>query len=151
MIRGMKPTAFIFDMDGTLVDTSAIVHHVLKRPKNFEAFHREAASAPARPEVVQMVHDAVDAGHDILIVTAREAVWRHPTAMWLALNRIPSHAMFMRPVKDYRKDYIIKKEILQRIRTTWEVVHAVDDNPAVIQLWEEEGIPVTRIPGYYEG
>lgn len=151
MIRGMKPTAYIFDMDGTLVDTSAIVHHVLKPPgqKDFHAFHSEAASAPPRPEVVQMVHDAVDAGHDILIVTAREAVWRHPTAMWLALNRIPSHAMFMRSIKDYRKDYIIKKEILQRIRTSWEVVHAVDDNPAVIQLWEEEGIPVTRIPGYY--
>lgn len=151
MMRDMKPTAYIFDMDGTLVDTSAIIHHVLKRPRDFEAFHREAASAPAHLEVVQMVYDAVDEGHDILIVTAREAVWRHSTAMWLALNKVPSHAMFMRPVKDYRKDYIIKKEILQRIRTSWEVVHAVDDNPAVIQLWEEEGISVTRIPGYYEG
>jgi phosphoglycolate phosphatase-like HAD superfamily hydrolase len=147
----MKPTAFIFDMDGTLVDTSAIVHHVLKPPgqKDFHAFHSEAASAPARPEVVQMVHDAIAQGHEIIIVTAREASWRAPTAMWLALNSIPSHAMFMRPFRDFRKDYIIKKEILQRIRRSWEVVHAVDDNPAVIQLWQEEGISTTVIPGYY--
>jgi phosphoglycolate phosphatase-like HAD superfamily hydrolase len=146
----MKPTAYIFDMDGTLVDTSAIVHHVLKRPKNFYAFHEEAASAPARPEVVAMVHEAVAQGHEIIIVTAREATWRTSTSMWLALNGIPSNAMFMRPIKDYRKDYIIKKEILERIRNSWNVVHAVDDNPAVLKLWEEEGIPTTRIPGFYE-
>ena len=149
----MLPTAYIFDMDGTLVDTSAIVHHVLKPPgqKDFHAFHSEAASAPPKSEVVQMAHEAALAGHEIIIVTAREATWRTPTAMWLALNRVPSHAMYMRPVKDYRKDYIIKKEILHRIRKSWNVVHAVDDNPAVIKLWEEEGIPTTKIPGYYEG
>jgi FMN phosphatase YigB (HAD superfamily) len=145
----MKPTAYIFDMDGTLVDTSGIVHYVLNYPKDFNSFHRESINAPARPEVVQMVYDAVSNGHEIIIVTARDALWRDHTAMWLALNRVPSHAMFMRKKHDRRKDYVIKKEILTKIRKSWEVVHAVDDNPAVIQLWEEENIPTTRIPGYY--
>lgn len=150
MMSDMKPTAYIFDMDGTLVDTSGIVHYVLNRPKDFDSFHRESVNAPARPEVVQMVHDAIAEGHEIVIVTARDASWRNHTAMWLALNHVPSHAMFMRKKHDRRKDYIIKKEILAKIRQTWDVIHAVDDNPAVIQLWEEENISTTRIPGYYE-
>lgn len=145
----MKPTAYIFDMDGTLVDISGIVHYVLSRPKDLESFHKESINAPANFKVVQMVYDAVSNGHEIVIVTARDALWRHHTAMWLALNKIPSHAMFMRKRNDSRKDYVIKKEILAKIRQSWEVVHAVDDNPAVLKLWEEENIPITRIPGYY--
>jgi cytosine/adenosine deaminase-related metal-dependent hydrolase len=57
----------------------------------------------------------------------------------------------MRGDDDHRKDYLVKKDILDRIQKHWTVVHAVDDNPAVIQLWEENGIPTTIIEGWDEG
>jgi hypothetical protein len=89
-------------------------------------------------------------GHDVLIVTARSAKYRNQTAMWLAINDVPSTALFMRGNKDQRKDYLVKKDILAKINKTWEVVHAVDDNPEVIALWKENGIPTTIIPGFFD-
>lgn len=144
----MKRTAIIVDVDGTLADVTSIRHHVLNRPKNFEAFHSEAVHVPPHMHVVDMVNKAKNDGHDILVVTARRARWRDSTAFWLALNGIPSDALYMRADKDGRPDYEVKKEILEKISQTWTVVHAIDDNPNVIRLWEENGISTTTIEGW---
>jgi phosphoglycolate phosphatase-like HAD superfamily hydrolase len=145
-------TAVIVDVDGTLADVSGIRHYVLpaegRRYKDFDAFHRESVNCPVNQMAVDLAHAARAAGHAVLIVTARRAMWRNHTAMWLALNGIPSDAMYMRANHDGRADVAVKRGILERIRQTYDVVHAVDDNPKVIALWEAEGIPVTIIPGW---
>ena len=144
----MKPTAYIFDMDGTLADVRSIRHHVLNEPKDFDAFHDASINVPPHQHVVDLLNNAISEGHQIIIVTARRAKWRDHTAMWLALNNIHSDALFMRGDDDRRKDYEVKKDILETIRQAWTVVHAVDDNPRIIKLWEEEGIPNTIIDGW---
>lgn len=143
-------TAYIFDIDGTLADVREFRHHVLQKPKNFDKFHEESMYAPAHQHVVDMVHEAKAAGHDIIIVTARNAKWRNHTAFWLADKEIPSDALFMRDINDHRKDYEVKKDIFSVISQTWNVVHAIDDNPNIIKLWEEHGIPTTIIEGWIE-
>jgi hypothetical protein len=70
--------------------------------------------------------------------------------MWLAKNNARSHALFMRDNDDNRPDYEVKKDILNKIQDFWVVVHAVDDNPNVIRLWEENKIPTTKI-GTWDG
>ena len=145
----VKPTAFIFDMDGTLANVEGI-RHLLKTPTGYNAFHAASIDSPPHGWVVATAHQAKADGHAILIVTARVAKWRNITASWLAVNGVPSDAMFMRGNKDMRPDYEVKKGILDKIRKTWDVVHAMDDNPSVIALWQEEGIPVTRVPGWIE-
>lgn len=150
-----KPNAVIFDMDGTLADVSGIRHHIVPptpKPKgwykDFHAFHSESVNVPANRHVVDHAIRASLLGNAILIVTARRAMYRHQTAMWLALNGVPSDAMYMRGDKDGREDYLVKRDILARIRASYNVIHAVDDNPAVIALWEEEGIPTTIVEGF---
>jgi hypothetical protein len=68
--------------------------------------------------------------------------------MWLALNGVPSSAMFMRANGDHRADVLVKADILEAISHTWDVVHAVDDNPSIIALWQSKGIPVTVVEGW---
>jgi phosphoglycolate phosphatase-like HAD superfamily hydrolase len=143
-----KRTAVIFDMDGTLVDVSGIRHHVTGPKKNFDAFHSESIDSPPHPDVVQAVHDAKAAGHDAMIVTARDAKWRNITAAWLGINKVPSDGMFMRAHGDQRPDYEVKKEIHAKLSQTHDIVHAYDDNPSVIKLWHEKGIPTTVVPGW---
>jgi predicted secreted acid phosphatase len=147
-----KRTAVLVDVDGTLADVTSIRHYLVpeggRKYKDFDAFHRESVNAPPNPEAVRLAHEAHAAGHDVIIVTARRAKWRNHTAMWLALNGIPSVAMFMRADKDGREDVAVKRDFLARIRQTHEVVHAVDDNPKIIELWISEGIPTTVIPGW---
>jgi hypothetical protein len=56
----------------------------------------------------------------------------------------------MRKDGDFRKDYEVKDDILYRINKQWDVMHAFDDNPSVIELWEKNGIPTTKI-GDWDG
>lgn len=146
--------AVLFDMDGTLTDVSAIRHYVVGGPahnyrKDFEAFHRESVNQPAHAHVVNHAQVANLLGHAIVIVTAREARWRNHTAMWLALNGVPSDALYMRANGDRRPDYEVKRDIYARLSASFDIVHAVDDNPAVLRLWDELGIPTTVIQGWY--
>jgi hypothetical protein len=148
-------SAVIFDMDGTLADVSGIRHHVEGGPQNnykkdFDTFHAESVNSPANDHVVNHAQMAKMLGHDVIVVTARGSQWRNHTAMWLAQNRVPSDAMYMRPKGDTRPDYEVKKDILGRINKSWTVVHAVDDNPNVLKLWQEHGIPTTKVPGWKE-
>ncbi len=138
----------IFDMDGTLANVSSMRHFVRVCPKDFNKFHSESVNVPPNPEVVALAHDFHNQGIDIVIVTARRAMWRNHTAMWLALNGVPSVALFMRGNKDHRSDVHIKRDILHQIRKSWKVVWAVDDNPSIIKLWKDEDIPVTIVEGW---
>ena len=143
-----KKTAVIFDVDGTLVDVSAIRHYVTGENKNFDKFHCESINCPPNKHVVEMACNAKKEGHDVIIVTSRTSKFSKLTAFWLADNNVPSDAFFMRQDGDFRKDYFVKKDILKLIQQKWDIVHAVDDNPAVIQLWHENNIPTTIIDGY---
>jgi mRNA-degrading endonuclease RelE of RelBE toxin-antitoxin system len=148
--------AMIVDMDGTLADVRGIRHHIVPPDpmpkgwyKDFHAFHRESVNAPLNHSVRDQVLRAHMMGTKILIVTARKHMYRHHTAMFLAIHDIPSDALYMRGDKDGRPDYEVKKDILWKIRKRgYNVIHAIDDNDNVIKLWKSEGIPVTEIEGF---
>lgn len=152
-----KRKAWIFDVDGTLANVDPILHYVQNInnvpdfKKDFDNFHRESIHVPRNEEVVDMLWDVVqNRDEDIIVVTARREYWRSHTAYWLVKNNIPHDALFMRSDKDYRPDYEVKKDILNQINMFWEIIHAVDDNPKIIKLWEENGIPTTKI-GNWDG
>lgn len=149
--RGIE--AVIFDMDGTLADVSGIRHYVEGGPQNnykkdFSSFHSESVNSPANRSVVNQAQVSHLLGNKNVIVTARGSQWRHHTAMWLALNGVPSDAMYMRREGDHRPDYEVKSDIHARLSKSFDVIHAVDDNPNVIRLWNEKGIPTTVVPGW---
>ena len=66
------------------------------------------------------------------------------------MNKVPSDMLMMRGNEDYRKDYLVKKDMLDTIRKAYNVIHAWDDNPNIIRLWKEEGIPHTVVEGWEE-
>lgn len=147
--------AIILDMDGTLVDVSSIRYFVNERDPKFSGkklwnrFHGGAIDCPPIEEAVDEYVKAKSQGWAILIVTARREVWSMATLLWLKENDIEHDELYMRPNRDFRKDYLVKRDILDQIRRDgYEPVLAVDDNPAVISLWEENDIPVVLIPGW---
>jgi hypothetical protein len=142
-------------MDGTLADVSSIRHHLTKYDetkrtvvKHFHRFHAESVSVPPHDHVVNSAQMAHMLGHAVLVVTARKHMWRHHTAWWLALHNVPSDMLMMRGNEDNRKDYEVKKDMLDTLRKAYDIIHAWDDNPSIIKLWEESNIPTTVVPGW---
>ena len=146
----MKPTAHIYDVDGTLANVDPYLHLVRGPNKDYDAFHEASIDALPNIEVLEMLNSSVFDQHAILIVTSRKEKWRGLTSMWLAKNNVRSHGLFMRSDDDNRPDYEVKKDILNKINKYWHVTHAVDDNPSVIALWEDHKIPTTKI-GDWDG
>ena len=151
----MKQDAVIFDMDGTLADVSSIRHYIVPpnpKPKgwfkDFNSFHDESVNVPVNASVRDHAIRSHMLGNANLIVTARRAMYRHQTAWFLALHGVPSDRLYMRGDKDGRPDYEVKQDILNQIQKEYNVIHAVDDNPAVIKLWQENGIDTTIVEGF---
>lgn len=149
-----KPSAVIFDMDGTLADVSSIRHYLkpnIHHGKDFDSFHSESVNVPPHSHVVNAAQVAHMLGLKILVVTARKWMWRNHTAWWLAMHDIHSDLLMMRGDLDSRKDYEVKKDMLAIIRQAYNPIHAWDDNPNIIRLWTEEGIPCTIVDGWEHG
>lgn len=145
----MNP-AVIVDMDGTLVDVRSVRHHVTGPNRDFDAFHRQSVDCPPHDDVVTEVRRHHQRGTAIIVVTARTRRYRRLSSMWLAMHHVPSTELHMRPDGDFRRDVAVKRDILTSLQHRYRVIHAIDDNPHVIALWEEKNIPVTVVPGWEE-
>ncbi|EFQ83522.1 hypothetical protein HMPREF0063_11184 [Aeromicrobium marinum DSM 15272] len=134
--------AAIFDLDGTLCDTSGVVH-LLETEGGFAAFQAAAVGCPPNPDVVRAARQAAADGLAVLVVTSREFVWHDVTLDWLVEHEIPHENVRMRIVGDYRKDVAVKADMLTGLVSDgYRVVAAWDDKPAVLDLWREHGIEV---------
>lgn len=149
-----KRKAVIFDVDGTLDDVSGVKYHVdLNDPKNkghkdFASFHSASLDTPPHEWVAELARAFSAAGFVILVVTARKWKWRYHTLVWLHLNKIPYDLLQMRPDNDTRTDTFTKKDILHLLAKEYEIILAVEDNPHVLKLWEDEGLMTIQVPGW---
>ena len=139
-----KP-AVIVDMDGTLCDVSTVVH-LQAEPDGFAAFHEGCAQCPPHQAVVDWCVDHYSLGREILIVTGRDA-WAHEATVCWLLDHLPvPHAgVYMRSDGDFRSNTEVKREIHSRLALTYDIHAAIDDDPEILGLWQEIGIPVTLV------
>lgn len=163
MKMSARRQAVLVDMDGTLANVSTIRHFVdamrvdpdgKKVKKDFEAFHRESEFVPANKQAIDFCRRHHKEGHAIVIVTARMEEWRPHTRRFIDRELVEPFGVeiadqYHRADGDYRKDYEVKKEILAKVREKYDVIGAIDDNPNIVKLWEEEAIPeIEVVPGW---
>lgn len=143
----------IFDLQGTLVDVSGIRHLVEGTgKKDFDAFHRATGNCPPHQYVVDAAHQARRDNREIIVMSGCGNEHREMAQSWLAHHGIEPLMLMMRPEGDYRKDFVVKREMYMTVcRLGFRPVHAWDDNPGIIELWRELGIPVTVVPGWTGG
>lgn len=149
------PKAAIVDMDGTWCDVRSIRHHVMGEIKDFDAFHEAALGCPANPQVEAFIQRHLDQGNDVVIFTAR--MYRHhdTTLEWMIekskrFDQGRIYGPFMRGDLDYRPDYEVKADMFEFWSQRWNFVEATDDNPSIVKLWNDLGIPVEVVPGWDE-
>lgn len=143
--------ARILDVDGTLADVASIRHFVMrpKHLKDFDAFHAASADVPPHQIALQYACDTVAMGMIPVVVSARMTKWFDVTKGWLDRHMPVSYdGPILRPDGDFRPDVQVKADILRYLRRHYDIRGAIDDNPAVIALWQKHGIPVTVVPGW---
>lgn len=138
----------IWDMDGTLVNVTDIRH--LARAKDFDAFHQASEFCPPNDHVVRAARRAQDEGHINIVCTGRMERHRALSRRWLKKHDVPYAYLWMRADGDYRKDFVVKRDMLLAARIAFDIVGVWDDRPEVIEMWENHGLTVTPVPGWVD-
>ncbi|MFD1860842.1 hypothetical protein EHW97_12255 [Aeromicrobium camelliae] len=141
----MPRPAVLFDLDGTLCDTTEIEHLIEGPDPDYHAFHAASAGCPARPELVEAARRAREDGRAVLLVTSREFIWRDLTLDWLVAHQIEHDGLYMRYASDFRPAQVVKAELLEQLRDDgFDPVEAWEDRDDILQLWRDAGIPVVH-------
>lgn len=151
MREASKERVIVVDLDGTLCDTSSVLHFVKDLPKgqkNYDAFHEGSRDCPPIPMVQQWIAEQYAAGAKIVIATGRKEKWRELSAAYIAEHMPqPYIAMYMCGNSDHRGQVEFKSELIHELVEKYDVVGAIEDRQAVIDVWNELGIPVVHVPG----
>jgi predicted kinase len=146
-IDATKPTCFLCDLDGTIAKANG---RTMFNPTADEVM----TDSPITPVI--KVLQALQAQHNIIYVSGREDTSREATIQWLTkyvYDGVDTELqLYMRPAGDYRRDSIVKKEILhQHILPTYNVIGAFDDRLQVVrECWNAEDIFIFNVNQYLE-
>lgn len=137
----MRPIA-VFDIDGVLADVAHRLHYVENRPKDWKAFFAAAdADGALSPGIALCQQHAVDA--EIRYLTGRPERLRSVTTRWLAQHSLPTGSLTMRPHRDFRPAVTFKRDWLRGwLAEGSEISLVVDDDPTVVAMVKELGLPV---------
>jgi hypothetical protein len=81
-----------------------------------------------------------------LVVTGRDDWSRELTEQWLSEHLpIPIAGLHMRGDGDYRSNVAIKREIHSQLAQIFDIRAAIDDDPEIVGLWQEVGIPIAMV------
>ena len=141
------PFVVVFDLDGTLSDTTGRLH--LLEP-DLPAFDDAAAGDPPHHALCRLVRSLWEhPGCEPVFVSARPERLRDDTLEWLARHCGVGPATRERPVRlelratdDSRPDPVIKTEAFARLGAAgFPPALAIDDNPSVIATLRAAKIP----------
>lgn len=143
----MKPAAVIFDIDGTIADTSDRIHLIKPKDgqkKNWGKFFKESINDNKFTHTWLIYQALKNTGVHIFFVTARPENNRDMTFKWLDKNGFNKfHGLFMRPDKEFKPDDEIKKDIYnEHFKDHYDVVAVFEDRLHVAAMWRKQGIPV---------
>lgn len=143
----------VFDMDGTLTDTSHRQGWVRQqagvidpewKPDWIRFFEHCDQDAP-RMGVIEKAREWHANGVEVIICSARPEDYRAKTEAWLTQHGVPYDRLIMRKHADYRKDTIVKQEFLDNYLDKSKILQVYDDRPCVIRMWRENGLNVEDV------
>lgn len=134
------------DIDGTIADISHRRPFLEQVPKNWKQFKATLhLDGPVEP-IISAVQRLKKAGWRVVLVSGRDEESRDVTVKWLAQHAVPFDALYMRPDGDYRRDDLIKEELLLAARFDgYEPDLIFDDRDQVVQMWRRHGLTCVQV------
>ncbi|MDT7571157.1 MAG: hypothetical protein QOE05_1331 [Actinomycetota bacterium] len=137
-----RPLA-VFDVDGVLADVRHRLHHLERKPKNWDAFFRAAVDDPPLTEGIALCLESAKEC-EVVYVTGRPEHCRRDTLEWFARQGLPEGRLSMRRHGDRRPARMAKPQLLRTLAHDRTVAVVVDDDEQVCDAYEEAGWRVLR-------
>lgn len=144
LYKGKKQNAWLFDIDGTLSDTSHRTHLL----PDWNAFFAAQSKDPMKP-ATKAIFQALEAdGNTMICLSGRpdkqnNTNYRAVTRKWLLDNGLEPHVLLMREGSDKRPDDQVKEGIYRKyVEPYFNVVGVVDDRMSVVRMWDRIGLNV---------
>ena len=133
----------VVDIDGVVADVRHRLHHLQRRPKDWDRFFAAADADPPHAEGIAVV-TRLAAEHDVVFLTGRPDWLKEATAAWLVRHGLGGHQLVMRPPGDRRPAAQVKVEALRHLAAGRPVAVVVDDDDLVLEAMEAAGFPTFR-------
>lgn len=139
----------ICDIDGTIADCEHRRHYITNKPKDHDAFYAGVRDDKPIRKIIGVLLSLLERDfYTVTFVTGRPERTRKDTEWWLSeyLHLYPhDYEMFMRKDKDYRQDYIVKQDILDKHIDKSKVSVVLDDRDQVVQMWRRNGLTCLQV------
>lgn len=137
---------WVFDVDGTLSDTTNRQQYVTSKPKRWDLWNADMANDGYHMDIVQFYQFARDKGMAVVVCTGREEEYRNLTATWLAKVGIMPDRMYMRRNGDFCHDDKMKQVMLEQMRADgFNPVLVFEDRTRVVKMWRANGIRCLQV------
>lgn len=133
------PTAYIFDIDGTLA------HINPENPR--DVYDASRAKEDLLDEAVFNILDMIVwSGVEVILMSGRVEAHREETEEWLEDKLIGYADLHMRAYGDMRKDSIVKHELFyEHVANNYNVLGVFDDRKQVVDMWREIGLKCFQV------
>ena len=138
----------VCDLDGTLCDISHRTHWVQVPSgvrKNWDAFFSEVPNDDVNEAVAEVLERFQD-NYSVIFCSGRPERCRLDTMEWLHKHTNLFGAdksgalLYMRQDGDFRRDDIVKQEILDTYIEKDRVLFVLDDRDQVVDMWRRNGL-----------
>ncbi len=139
----MTETLAVIDIDGVVADVTHRLHHIARRPPDWDAFFAAADDDPPLDQGLELA-GLLGATHRVVWLSGRPERLRTATEEWLTRWALPTDTVLLRAESDRRPATVLKLEQLHRLARHGTVAAFVDDDPAVVDAAVRAGFPAVR-------
>lgn len=132
-----KPKCIVIDMDSTMC------FNVTKRPWFGEGAAEGMIDDVPNAGVCDIVRQLQE-HYLVVVATGRDTSQEEVTKQWLAKQGINVDEYFFRTNGDFRKGVIVKKEQIEKILETYDIVSIFEDCEPIVQMYREMGLTVLQ-------
>lgn len=139
----------IFDIDGTLMDIEHRKKFVEQKPKDWNSFRDLTSEDTPNLDVFAVAIALQKDGNRILVASGRNKSQRAITLKQLMGQGLVFQELYLRSDNDYRPDYELKSEMLDKmLEAGYNPTLVFDDRSSVVNMWRSRGLRAVQVaPG----